>query len=148
MSRKKKKIYIRIRRFNQKPIRGSLVCNGEISFDKSLNNTAFECHVKLRIWYRFFHNQLLIEIIVQLTTLRKCWCIDDPWRKFLFYSDRQELLANDTLYILLRMERGVDSSEYCWESVAHIHTGTKGGNEMISFLQENTEALDRIIATG
>lgn len=75
------------------------------------------------------------------------WCGElHQLRKFLFFSDQQELGAWKRLYILVRMESGVESSEYCWKSVAHIQIKTKGGNEITSFAWENTAALDRIIA--
>lgn len=44
------------------------------------------------------------------------------------------------------MEKGVETSEYCRKSGAHIQPKTKAGNEITSFPQENTAAPDRIIA--
>ncbi len=51
------------------------------------------------------------------------------------------------VYIFVRMEKGVEMSEYCWKSAARIQAQTKAGNEITSFPQENTAAPDRIIAS-
>lgn len=75
------------------------------------------------------------------------WCGElNQLRKFLFFWDQRELQGKEGLYILVRMESGVETGDYCWKSDARIQIETKGGNEITSFRQEKTEALDRIIA--
>lgn len=47
---------------------------------------------------------------------------------------------------LARIDRVVETNDYCPKSVARIQPQTKAGNEITSFPRENTAALDRIIA--
>lgn len=56
----------------------------------------------------------------RMTETRRRKKADEMWcgelhqlRKFLFFCDQQELQGKERLYILVRMESGVETSEYC-----------------------------------
>lgn len=69
-----------------------------------------------------------------------------PIEEIPIFARPQKIRGQRKVVYLVRVERVVETSEYCWKSAAHIQTQTKDGNEITSFSQENTAALDRIIA--
>lgn len=74
--------------------------------------TKLSCHYNCKHYLR---DQMKDWYVLMLRNKgAEMWCGDlHQLRKFLFFSDQQQLGARERLYILVRMENRVESSEYC-----------------------------------